>query len=476
MNVTNKGAKCSQPPADTGRKEGLPQKNSAEHEGYAGAHSPGRITENNIIDADESEERLLEQIVDRDNLNRAFKRVKSNKGAHGVDGMKVDELLQYLKENGEQLKQSILDGKYHPNPVRRVEIPKEDGKKKRKLGIPTVVDRVVQQAIAQVLTPIFEEQFSDNSYGFRPGRSAHDAIRKSQDNIDEGYEYVVDMDLEKYFDTVNQSKMIEVLSRTVKDGRVISLIHKYLRAGVIVRHSFEETEIGVPQGGPLSPILSNIMLNELDKELERRGHRFVRYADDLLILCKSRRSAQRTLDNILPFIEKKLFLKVNREKTVVDYVGKVKFLGFAFYRYKGKTGIKIHPKSAAKMKSKIKELTSRSNGMGNELRAIKLRRYIMGWINYFKIADMKKLLSKTDQWMRRRIRMIYWKQWKRVRTRLKMLQTLGIHKQKAWEYANTRKGYWRISNSQILSKTLRNEVIKGLGFLFFSEYYRQVTA
>ncbi len=476
MNVTRPGTKCSQPLADGSRKEGSPQKDSAEHEGYAGVHGPERIAENNIIDADKSEERLLEQIVDRDNLNRAFKRVKSNKGAHGVDEMKVDELLQYLKENGEQLKQSILEGNYRPNPVRRVEIPKEDGKKKRKLGIPTVVDRVIQQAIAQVLTPIFEEQFSDNSYGFRPGRSTHQAIRKSQNNIDEGYKYVVDMDLEKYFDTVNQSKLIEVLSRTVKDGRVISLIHKYLRAGVIVKHSFEETEIGVPQGGPLSPILSNIMLHELDKELERRGHRFVRYADDLLIFCKSSRSAQRTLDHILPFIEKKLFLKVNSEKTVVTHAGSVKFLGFAFYRHKGKTKIRIHPKSVAKMKKRVKELTARSNGMGNAQRATKLKRYIVGWVNYFKIADMKQLLSNTDEWMRRRIRMIYWKQWKRVRTRLKMLQSLGIHSQKAWEYANTRKGYWRISNSPILSQSLKNDVIKREGFLFFSEYYRQVKA
>ena len=475
MNVTKTEVKCSQLPVDTSRKEGSLQKISAEHEGYAGVRSSERITENNITDTDLSMEKLLEQILDRNNMNNAYKRVKSNKGAHGVDGMKVDELLQYLKENGGQLRQSILDGKYCPNPVRRVEILKEDGKTKRKLGIPTVVDRVVQQAIGQVFTPIFEKQFSDNSYGFRPGRSAHDAIRKCQNNIDEGYKYVVDMDLEKYFDTVNQSKLVEVLSRTIKDGRVISLIHKYLRAGVIVRHSFEETEVGVPQGGPLSPMLSNIMLNELDRELERRGHRFVRYADDLMIFCKSRRSAQRVLNNILPFIEKKLFLKVNTEKTVVDYVGKVKFLGFSFYRAKGKTRIRIHPKSVAKMRCKVKELTSRSNGMGNELRATILRRYIMGWVNYFKVADIKTLLSGTDEWMRRRIRMIYWKQWKRVRTKLKMLKSLGIREQKAWEYANTRKSYWRTSNSPILSKTLTNNVIKGLGFLFFSEYYRQIT-
>lgn len=470
MNVTKTGTKGSQLQA-----EGSTQKDSAEHEGYAGVHSPVRITENNNTNANESRKGLLEQIVSISNLNEAFKRVKANKGSHGIDGMTVDELLQYLKENGETLRQSILDGKYRPNPVRRVEIPKENGKK-RNLGIPTVVDRVVQQAIAQVLTPIYEKQFSENSFGFRPKRSAHGAIRKSQSNIQEGYKYVVDMDLEKYFDTVNQSKLVEVLSRTIKDGRVISLIHTFLKAGVIVRHKFEETEVGVPQGGNLSPILSNIMLNELDKELESRGHKFVRYADDLLIFCKSRKSAERTLENILPFIERKLFLRVNREKTVVDEARRVKFLGFSFYQHKGETKVRIHPKSIAKMKAKIKELTSRSNGMGNADRAEKLRRYIIGWVNYFKIADMKKLLQSTDEWMRRRVRMVYWKQWKRVKTRFKMLQSFGTHKQKAWEHANTRKGYWRISNSPILSTTLGNNTIKGLGFLFFSDYYRQVTA
>jgi group II intron reverse transcriptase/maturase len=474
MNVTKTGAKCSQFSTGENQKRGSLQKNSAEHEGYAGAHIPARITENNTTDANLSTEKLLEYIVGRNNMNYAYKRVKSNKGSHGIDGMKVDELLQYLKETGDQLRQSILEGKYRPNPVRRVEILKEDGKSKRKLGIPTVVDRVVQQAIAQVLTPVYEPRFSDNSYGFRPYRSAHDAIRKCQENIDEGYKYVVDMDLEKYFDTVNQSKLIEVLSRTIKDGRVISLIHKYLGAGVVVQHKFEETQVGVPQGGPLSPILSNIMLNELDKELERRGHRFVRYADDMMIFCKSRRSAERTLANILPFIEGKLFLKVNREKTVVDYIGKVKFLGFAFYQSKGKARVRIHPKSVTKMKNKVRELTSRSNGMGNEERVMKLRRYIMGWTNYFKIADIKRLLLQTDEWMRRRIRMIYWKQWKRIRTKFRMLKSLGIREHKAWEYANTRKSYWRTSNSPILTISLTNDVLRGFGFLFFSEYYRQV--
>lgn len=471
MNVTDREIKYCQP-----LNKGSLQKDSSESERYAGVYDSLRITENNITNANESKERLLEKILDKDNLNNAFKRVKANKGAHGVDGMEVDELLQYLKDNGVQLRQSILDGEYRPNPVRRVEIPKEDGKQKRKLGIPTVVDRLIQQAIAQVLTPIFEVQFSNNSYGFRPKRSAHGAIEKCQENIEQGYKYAVDMDLEKYFDTVNQSKLIEVLSRTIKDGRVISLIHKYLKAGVVVRHKYEETEIGVPQGGPLSPILSNIMLTELDMELERRGHRFVRYADDLIILCKSKRSAKRTLEKIIPFIENKLFLKVNKDKTVVEYVGKVKFLGFTFYQYKGKARVRIHPKSIVKMKRKIKELTARSNGMGNENRIKKLKSYIMGWINYFKIADIKSLLSEIDEWMRRRIRMVYWKQWKRIKTRGKMLQALGICKQKAWEFANTRKGYWRVSGSPILSKSLNNDALKGFGFIFFSDYYRQVTA
>lgn len=470
MKVTDKGIKCSQP-----LKEDSPQKNSSESEGYVGVHDSLGITENNITNANESKERLLEAIMEKDNLNNAFKRIKSNKGAHGIDGMKVDELLQYLKDNREQLKQSILDGKYRPNPVRRVEIPKDNGKK-RNLGIPTIVDRVIQQAIAQVLSPIFEEQFSDNSYGFRPKRSAHQAIKKCQDNIQQGFKYAVDMDLEKFFDTVNQSKLVEILSRTIKDGRVISLIHKYLRAGVVIRHKYEETELGVPQGGPLSPLLSNIMLNELDKELEKRGHKFVRYADDLTIFCKSRRSAQRSLENIIPFIEGKLFLNVNRDKTTVDLASKVKFLGFSFYRYKGNARIRIHPSSIAKMKQRIRELTARSNGMGNETRIEKLKSYIMGWINYFKIADIKKLLSDVDEWMRRRIRMIFWKQWKRVRTRFKMLQSLGIDKQKAWEFANTRKGYWRVSNSPILGISLNNNTLRNKGFLFLSEYYRQVTA
>lgn len=327
MKVTEVGTKESRKPCCG---KGWPQRDSAEHEGYAGAPTDKRITENNNTDVDSGGNKLLEEILSRDNLNRAYKQVKRNKGAHGVDGMEVEHLPQYLKDNGDELVKLVLDGKYRPNPVRRVEIPKDNGKK-RTLGIPTAVDRVVQQAIAQVLSPIFEPQFVETSYGFRPKRSTHDALRKCVEYANEGYTYVVDMDLEKFFDTVNQSKMIEILSRTIKDGRVISLIHKYLRAGAVSKGRFEETEIGLVQGGNISPLCSNIMLNELDHELERRGIRFVRYADDLLLFAKTKRSAQRILEHIIPFIEGKLYLKVNREKTTVAYIGKVKFLGYGFY-------------------------------------------------------------------------------------------------------------------------------------------------
>ncbi len=448
------------------------QKSRAEPEGYAGGQTFIWMTENNLTNADKPEYGLLEQILSPTNLNRAFKRVRSNKGSGGIDKMEVDSLKNYLVNNKDKLTQSILDGSYRPNPVRRVEISKEKGK--RKLGIPTVVDRVVQQAIAQVLTPVYEKQFSSNSYGFRPKRNAHQALNKCSNYITDGYRYAVDMDLEKFFDTVNQSKLIEVLSRTVKDGRVVSLIHKYLNAGVVIRNKFEETIIGVPQGGPLSPLLSNVMLNELDKELEKRGHRFVRYADDLVILCRSKRSAERTLANIVPYIEKKLFLRVNREKTATAYISKIKFLGYSFYVTKGEGRLRVHPKSIAKMKERIRMLTSRSNGWGYARRKEALRQYITGWVNYFKLADMGKLLERVDTWYRRRLRMVIWKQWKRICTRGRNLMKLGINKQKAWEWANTRKGYWHVANSFILSRTVTNERLRLAGFIFFSDYYGSV--
>ncbi len=449
------------------------QRDRAEPEAYAGGQTYMGITENNFTNADQTGYGLLEQILSPTNMNQAYKKVKGNKGRGGIDKMEVESLKDYLVLHKEELIRSIMGGTYRPNPVRRVEISKENGKM-RMLGIPTVVDRVVQQAIAQILSPIYERQFSTSSYGFRPKRSAHQALNKCKEYITEGYKYAVDMDLEKFFDTVNQSKLIEVLSRTVKDGRVISLIHKYLHAGVVVRNKFEETNVGVPQGGPLSPLLSNILLNELDKELERRGHRFVRYADDLTILCKSKRSADRTLANIVPYIEKALFLKVNREKTVVAGIRKIKFLGYSFYVYRNEGRLRAHPKSIAKMKERIKTLTSRSNGWGDARRKEELRQYIIGWVNYFTLADIKSLLLQVDEWYRRRLRMVIWKQWKRVRTRFRNLLKLGLPKQKAWEYANTRKGYWRTANSPILKHSITNDRLHQAGYIFFSDYYRKV--
>ena len=469
MNVTKDGLKNRQL-----HIEDYVQMVSAEQKEYAEVFAHQRITENNDIITDFQTDNLMEQILHKDNLNKAYKKVKSNKGAGGIDGMSVEELLGYLRNNQEQLIQKLKDGKYKPNPVRRVEIPKETKGEFRKLGVPTVVDRVFQQAITQVLSPIYEKQFSENSFGFRPDRGAHDALKQCQTNVNDGYVYVVDMDLEKFFDTVCQSKLIEVLSRTIKDGRVISLIHKYLNAGVISRGIFEKTEVGMPQGGPLSPLLSNIMLNELDKELTRRGHRFVRYADDCMIFCKSRKSAERTLNNIVPYIEGKLFLKVNRTKTCVAHISRVKYLGYSFYRYKGTCRFRVHPKSVIKMKNKIRELTDRHNGWGNEYRALKLTQFIRGWVNYFGMADMKRLLQSNDEWLRHRIRAIYWKQWKKVKTKFKELKKLGVEEERAWICANMRNGNWFCSGYITLQGAFNNKKLRELGYPTFTEFYLKI--
>lgn len=445
---------------------------SAEQREYAEVFDYSKITEKSSVITDYWTNNLLELILRKDNLNKAYKQVKRNKGKGEIDGMQVDELLPFLRENQRSLIQKIREGKYKPNPVRRVEIPKETKGEYRQLGIPTVVDRVIQQAIAQELTPIYEEQFSENSFGFRPGRGAHDALRQCQKNVDEGYVYVIDMDLEKFFDTVSQSKLIEVLSRTIKDGRVISLIHKYLNAGVIADGIFERTEVGMPQGGPLSPLLSNVMLNELDKELERRRHRFVRYADDCMILCKSKKSAERTLRNIIPFIEGKLFLKVNRKKTEVAHISKVKYLGYTFYRYKGKCRLRVHAKSVVKMKNKIRELTDRNKGISNKKREKEYQEYVRGWVQYYRLADMKGLLKRTDEWARRRIRAVYWKQWKKIKTRYRMLKALGMEHWMAKELACSRKGYWRMA--QVLNQIFSKKIIARLGYTSMSDYYLTV--
>ena len=468
MNVTKHGYK--------GRKlhkEDCPRTVVAEQREYVEVPAHVRIAEHNDIITDLSADSLLRKILSRDNMNEAYRKVKSNRGTGGVDKMSVDELLPYLREHRLELLRQIKDGKYKPSPVRRVEIPKEERGKVRKLGIPTVVDRMIQQAIAQVLTPIYEPQFSESSFGFRPKRGAHDALKQCQRYANEGYLYVVDMDLEKFFDTVCQSKLIEVVSRSIKDGKVISLIHKYLNAGIVRQGIFERSEQGVPQGGPLSPLLSNIMLNELDKELEKRGHKFVRYADDCMILCKSRRSAERTKVSITRYIEGKLFLKVNGEKTSVANISQVKYLGYGFYRYKGECRLKVHKKSIVKMRERLRAITNRNKAISNEERPRILGRYVKGWVNYFKLADMKKMLQVTDEWLRRRIRAVYWKQWKKVKTRYKMIRRYNLPDWKVHELANCRKGIWRAA--MMLNQILTNKEIARQGYITLTDYYRQVS-
>lgn len=431
------------------------------------------ITENGLTTIDHEKGGLLEFILSPSNLNLAYRQVKRNKGSGGIDRMEVEELLPYLRCHKDELIQSIHAGKYHPNPVRRVEIPKSNGKT-RGLGIPTVVDRVIQQAIAQVLQPLYEPQFSPSSYGFRPHRSAHDALLKCGEYISEGYVFTVDMDLEKFFDTVNHSKLTEILSRTVKDGRVISLIHKYLNAGVMTGSIKEATPLGVPQGSPLSPLLGNIMLNELDRELERRGHRFVRYADDLVIFCKSRRSAGRTLDNLVPFIEKKLFLRVNIEKTKVAYMRDIKFLSYAFGRSNGKCQYYIHQDSIKKKKTRIRELTSRSNGWSYTYRKERLTWYIRGWLNYFKLAGLRSRIKEWDGWLRRRIRMCIWKSWKRVRTRYRNLKKLVPDENRVRLAAFFRKKYWRMAAHPVIHEAISDERLLRAGYPTFKMYYHPV--
>lgn len=416
---------------------------------------------------------LLERILARENMILAMKRVIKNKGSHGVDGMRYDELRTYIIEHWATIKLKLLEGTYNPSPVRRVEIPKPNGGK-RLLGIPTVVDRMIQQAIAQELTKIYDPSFSENSFGFRPNRSAQEAIKKAKVYINQGNKWVVDMDLEKFFDKVNHDILMERLSKRIKDKRVLRLIRKYLESGIMINGIKVNNEEGTPQGGPLSPLLSNIMLDEVDKELEKRGHKFCRYADDCNIYVKSRKAGNRVLRSITYLIEKKLKLKVNQEKSKVDLVTRRKFLGYSFYFAKGGVEIRIHEKSYEKLKSKVREITNRNTGISMEMRIKKLNQVTIGWLNYFKIAKAKTRIERLEQWIRRRLRACIWKQWKKIRTKYTNLKRLGVPTYKAWEYANTRKGYWRVSKSPIVETTLGNQYLEDLGYKSITKRYQLI--
>lgn len=422
---------------------------------------------------EETDMELLEEILNQNNLNKAYKKVVANKGVAGVDGITVEE-FDYLKENKDRILNQIRKRKYKPQPVKKVQIPKENGKM-RNLGIPTVTDRIIQQAIFQVISPIFEKQFNDNSFGFRPNRSCEQAVVRALEYLNDGYEWIVDIDLEKFFDTVNQDKLITIIGKTIKDGDVVSLIRKYLSAGVMEKGIVKPTYVGTPQGGNLSPLLSNIMLNELDKELEERGLNFVRYADDCIILVKSEKAANRVLESITKFIEKKLGLKVNAEKSKVTRPTQTKYLGFSFWKSpKGQWKPKPHLKSYQKLVKKLKQLTDRSWSISLDNRIKKINYVVRGWVNYFRIANMKNKIIEIDEHLRVRIRVIIWKQWKKIRKKCESLQKLGVPFEIAFNCANTRKGYYQICKTRYIQFAINNERLRKRGLVFLLDQYEKV--
>ena len=438
-----------------------------------------RVTQNQYFiylrkGKEETDMELLEEILNQNNLNKAYKKVVANKGVAGVDGITVEEENEYLKENKDRIINQIRKRKYKPQPVKRVQIPKENGKM-RNLGIPTVTDRIIQQAIFQVISPIFEKQFNDNSFGFRPNRSCEQAVIRALEYLNDGYEWIVDIDLEKFFDTVNQDKLITIIGKTITDGDVVSLIRKYLSAGVMEKGIVKATTVGTPQGGNLSPLLSNIMLNELDKELEARGLNFVRYADDCIILVKSEKAANRVLASITKFIEKKLGLKVNAEKSKVTRPAQTKYLGFSFWKSpKGQWKPKPHLKSYQKLVRKLKQLTDRSWSISLDNRIKKINYVARGWVNYFRIANMKNKITEIDEHLRVRIRVIIWKQWKKIRKKCESLQKLGVPFEIAFNCANTRKGYYQICKSRYIQFAINNERLRKRGLIFLLDQYEKV--
>jgi group II intron reverse transcriptase/maturase len=415
---------------------------------------------------------LMEQILSRENLQAALKKVEANKGAAGVDEVTTRQLREYIQKHWPRIKQQLQEGTYKPSPVRRVEIPKPDGGE-RLLGIPTVIDRFIEQAALQVLTPLFDPGFSPHSYGFRPGKRGHDAVRQARSCIEEGYCVVVDIDLEKFFDRVNHDILMSRVTRKVKDKKVLKLIRSYLNSGIMIEGIRVRTEEGTPQGGPLSPLLANILLDDLDKELERRGLRFCRYADDCNIYVKTRRAGERVKRSITRYLETRLRLKVNEAKSAVDRPWKRKFLGFSFHKQKG-IKVRIAPKSLKRVKDKIREITKPTWSIPMKERIRRLNQYLTGWVGYYALADTPSVLEGLDEWIRRRMRLCLWHQWKRVRTRTRELKALGLKKSQAEEIANTRKGAWRTTKTPHLHKALGNAYWQSQGLMSLTKRYSQL--
>ncbi|XHR92913.1 group II intron reverse transcriptase/maturase [Mucilaginibacter sp. UC70_90] len=418
---------------------------------------------------------MLEQVLDRRNIEKALEQVIRNKGSAGVDGMETDELRAYLNSRWQSLRTKILEGSYEPAAVRKVEIPKAGGGK-RMLGIPTVLDRLLQQAISQWLSPKYEEQFSENSYGFRPGKNAHQAVMQAQRYVNEDKVWVVELDLEKFFDKVNHDRLMSTLSRTIRDKPTLKLIRSYLRSGILEDGVVNGRTEGTPQGSPLSPLLSNIVLNDLDKELEKRGHSYVRYADDCSIYVKSEAAAKRLAEGIMVYIEGKLLLKVNREKTKISRPNESKLLGFTFVQIKGGWEIWIAKTSVGRIMQKCKSITGRSNGLSEQDRLVKLQTVINGWVNYFVISKARNVMRDLDSYVRRRLRMCLWKSWKRAVRRAKELMKLGISRHWAYKWGSSSKGCWRVAHSQILRNSLTNIVFERRGYIGFAKTYHRKTA
>jgi RNA-directed DNA polymerase len=471
-----KRGECTVNSREEQRKQKTPQGGLLQEEavntcGTEGApsQSPARTATQTC---EEHDMNLMERVVERVNMTQALRRVEKNGGAPGIDGMSTKSLLPYLKEHWEPIKGKLLTGTYQPQPVRRVEIPKPDGGI-RLLGIPTVLDRLIQQALLQTLTPIFDPTFSSHSYGFRPGRSAHQAIKQCKQYIQEGNRYVVDMDLEKFFDRVNHDILMSRIARKIKDKRVLKLIRRYLQAGIMVNGCKVVSEEGTPQGGPLSPLLGNIMLDELDKELERRGHRFARYADDCNLYVKSKRAGIRVMESITKFVEGRLKLKVNVEKSAVDRPWKRKYLGFSFTMEK-QSRIRLASKTTRRFKDKVRQITSRSWGISMEDRVQKLNQYLRGWIGYFQLIDTPSPLESLDQWIRRRLRMCLFKQWKKPKSKRRKLVGLGIPEEWARLISGSRKAYWRLSKTPQLNKALGLTYWQAQGLLSLRDTYRRL--
>ena len=427
---------------------------------------PRGVAVRRVVEPPAPKNHLLERILARENMRSAWKRVAANKGVAGIDKMTVADFESHARQHWPNIRQSLLAGTYQPLPVLRVEIPKSSGGK-RPLGIPTVVDRVIQQAMAQVLVPIFDPGFSEQSYGFRPRRSAHDAVKQVRAYIGEGYRFAVDVDLAKFFDTVNHDVLMHRVARKVRDKRVLRLIGKYLRAGVMVDGRRQPTPKGVPQGGPLSPLLANIVLDDLDKELETRGHKFVRYADDFVILVRSQRAGDRVMASVSAFLERKLRLKVNEDKSRVSTTNQIVFLGFIF---KGKK-IRWSDKAFREFKRQVKRLTGRSWFVSMAYRLNKLAQYIRGWMNYYGISEYYRPIPQIDHWLRRRIRMCYWKQWRYARTKIRNLLRLGTHPGVAIPMSLSRKGPWNGSRTLATQTGMTNQWLKDQGLISVKEQW-----